>query len=104
MAEHIPLTPVESAAIAAIGHNPDKNILAIQFKSGSIRHYAGFSVEAFEAMAQAESIGQYFHTKIKNRYQVEQMTGECSKCGALGWIGETCGDCGCATYAPGVSQ
>lgn len=67
---HIELTPVESSQIAAIGHNPATNTLAIQFKGkgdkpGSIYHYDGVTAEQFEEFRGAESIGSHFYKHIK---------------------------------------
>ena len=49
----IALSPVKSSQIAAIGHDPITNTMAIQFASktgaGSVYHYEGFDVKAFDA-------------------------------------------------------
>lgn len=66
---NIALNPVESSQIEAIGHDPETNTLAIQFKSktglGSIYHYQNFSAELFRDFRGAESIGSYFGKVIK---------------------------------------
>lgn len=63
---HIELTPVESSQIAAIGHNPATNTLAIQFKGkgdkpGSIYHYDGVPIrlELHSFASVAETHGVY---------------------------------------------
>lgn len=67
----IPMQPVKSSQIAAIGHHPDTNTLAIQFapkkdgSPGSIYHYSNFDAEAFAAFKGAESIGSHFGKHIK---------------------------------------
>ena len=95
----IPLELVESSAILAIGHDAPKLILAVQFKSGAIWHYATVERFVFNELRDALSIGQYFAANIKGKYPAACMTGECAKCGARhGWIGDVCTDCGCATY------
>lgn len=47
----IAMTTVESSQIHAIGHDPQTNTLAIQFKSksgaGSVYHYQNFTPELF---------------------------------------------------------
>lgn len=67
--QDIALQPVESSQIHAIGHSPETNTLAIQFKSrggpGSVYHYANFTAEQFEAFKSAESIGSHFGANIK---------------------------------------
>lgn len=99
MAIKIELEGVESSTIGAIGYDPQRQILAIRFKSkGQIRHYAGIPPTLAEAFYTAKSRGSFFNAEIKGKYQVEPMTGDCPKCGDHGWIGETCADCGCAEY------
>jgi hypothetical protein len=62
----IPLTPVTSGKIEAIGHDPETNTLAIKFKpSGSIYHYKNFTREKFVEFATAASLGSYFYKNIK---------------------------------------
>ena len=98
-AEKIDLTPVESSVFSAIGHNSQKSILALKYRSGAIHHYAGFSTDKYIDFTSAESLGSYFTRNIKNQHQAEKMTGECPKCGAQhGWLTETCDDCGTATF------
>ena len=66
---HIPMMPVESSQIAAIGHDAATSTLAIQFKSksgpGSVYHYQNFTADLFAAFAGAESIGSHFGKHIK---------------------------------------
>jgi hypothetical protein len=63
----IPLTPVQSSQIHAIGHDPASNTMAIQFKSGKapVYHYANVDAEEFAKFSGAESIGSYFYKHIK---------------------------------------
>lgn len=99
MAVKIALEAIESSTLKAMGYDEEKQILALQFKTGSIRHYAGVPREVALELYTAGSRGQFFNAYIKGKYQVEEMTGDCAKCGAkFGWIGETCSDCGCAEY------
>lgn len=66
----ITLSPVVSSQLAAIGHCPATNRLAIQFKGkgdkpGNVYHYSDFDAAAFEAFRTAESFGSYFKKYIK---------------------------------------
>lgn len=68
---NIPLTPVTSSQIEAIGHDLETKTLAIQFKAkppypGSIYHYSNFNRDEFLKFSCAASIGQYFYAYIKN--------------------------------------
>lgn len=97
-AEKIALTPITSSNLAAIGYNPHKRILAVEFKSGAIFHFAGISETVYQQLLEAPSRGSYFHKEIRGKFQGEKMTGPCLDCGDTGWIGEQCGDCGCSPY------
>ncbi|MDY0975024.1 KTSC domain-containing protein [Massilia sp. CFBP9012] len=65
----ITVTPVESSRIVAIGHAPESNTLAIQFKrgdaAGPVYHYQNVDAEQFQQFQGAESIGSHFYKHIK---------------------------------------
>lgn len=95
----IPLEAVESSSLAAIGYEPSRETLAVQFRSGEIYHYAGVSQATALELYNAPSRGAFYARAIKGRYWGERMTGVCPTCGsAHGWIGELCSDCGCDVY------
>lgn len=94
----IPFETVESSNIAGYGYDADRQILAVQFKSGSIYHYAPFPLEAALAFGLAESKGKHYSTHIRGKVPGERMTGPCPACGHEGWIGDLCVDCGDAHY------
>lgn len=62
------LKPVTSSNIAAIGHDPDNNILHVQFKNGGTYAYHGVSAEEHDALVDADSVGSHFHQHIKAKY------------------------------------
>lgn len=63
----IPLVPVESSQIAAVGYDAALGILAVRFKhgTGAIYHYPGVSADTFGQFVTAESIGRFFTEQIK---------------------------------------
>ncbi len=65
--QHIPLTPVSSNQIAAIGYDAARSTLALTFARGpgSVYHYPNFSAESFAALKAAESKGTFFGQHIK---------------------------------------
>jgi hypothetical protein len=79
VAGHITMHRVESNQIFSIGHCPDTNTLAIQFKStkgdgASTYHYGNVTAEQFEEFRSAESIGKYFGTNFKNETEKHPFT------------------------------
>lgn len=65
----IAMHPVNSSQIAAIGHDPASETLAIQFyrngEPGNVYHYRNFTATEYAAFAGAESIGSHFYKHIK---------------------------------------
>lgn len=64
----IPLTPVKSNQVGAIGYDPETKTLAVVFSRGigSIYHYPDVEPETHAAFVAAESIGKYFGEHIKS--------------------------------------
>jgi len=63
----VPLKPVNTSNIEAIGHDPASNTLAVRFKGGSVYHYDNVPAEKHAALMAAPSIGSHFHQQIKSR-------------------------------------
>ena len=95
---------MKSGLLAAVGYNPEKQILAVEFASGAIFHYAGIPADLVQRFVEAESLGKFYTLQIRGKFQGEKMTGPCANCGAQGWVGETCTDCGTAAYIPAVRK
>lgn len=68
-ANSIPLTPIKSSQLAAIGHDAATETLAIQFltkgQPGNVYHYRNFTAAEYSAFASAESAGAHFGKHIK---------------------------------------
>lgn len=98
-AERIPLEAIESSNLAALGYNPEKRILAVQFKNGRIFHYSDCSLELMTEFYTAQSKGSYYAKNIRGKLTGALMTGTCPDCGdAEGWAGEKCDSCGVGVY------
>lgn len=70
-ASRIPLEPVKSSQITAIGHDPAAQVLAVQFApkrgqvEGPIYHFDQVDVELFDRFRNAPSLGSFFFAYIK---------------------------------------
>lgn len=73
----IPLVPVVSSQVAAIGHDAATNTLAVQFTRGPghTYHYPGVTAEQHKAFVESDSIGVHFGKHIKplpfEKYEAE---------------------------------
>jgi hypothetical protein len=60
---------VQSSALNSAGYDPTAKILELEFRdSGGIWRYFGFSGSSFKKFMGADSLGNYFVTKIKGKY------------------------------------
>ena len=68
------MTPVNSGAIRAVGHDPSNGTLMIQFASGETYHYAGVPRHVHDALLTADSPGKHFHANIRGQYPHEKKS------------------------------
>ena len=75
----IPLSPVDSSQINAIGCDATTKTLAVQFKGwggkiGATYHYANVTPAQFAAFSKAESKGKWFGANLKDAVQAHPYT------------------------------
>lgn len=65
----IPLNPVESHKIGAIGYDPETKTLAVIFAKGKgdTYHYPDVTEDEYKAFIGAESLGRHFGEHIQGR-------------------------------------
>lgn len=66
--DDIEMTRCESTLIRAHGHDPKTDTLQIEFKDGAVWRYAGVDAEKYEQLKGCDSIGKFFHTRIKTHH------------------------------------
>lgn len=64
---------VESRVFTAAAYVPEQRLLYLKFQSGYIYCYFDFPPEEHEAFLAAESKGEYFAHKIRDRFRYEQV-------------------------------
>lgn len=64
---------VDSSNIQSAGYDPDLKILQIRFNGGGLFEYEDVPKKVFKKMIDAESVGKFFHTKIKPRYNFSRV-------------------------------
>lgn len=62
------MTPVESSNIKEAGYDHDTHTLYLTFKQGATYAYASITVQEFQYLITADSVGKHFHKMgIKDR-------------------------------------
>ena len=62
----IPMAPVKSAQLGAIGYDAVSQVLAVKFaRGGAVYHYSGVKPDLHAALMAAESKGAFFTQRIK---------------------------------------
>jgi hypothetical protein len=61
--------PVTSSSLVAVGYDPARRELEVQFVSGRVYRYFGVVPQAYEAFMRAASKGRHFNEKIRDRYR-----------------------------------
>jgi hypothetical protein len=62
----IEMIPVSSSNIQSVGYDPENSVLVVQFTEGRQYEYSNVTVEVFERLATAGSIGQAFNEVIRS--------------------------------------
>lgn len=65
------MTPVQSSNITHIGHDGDA--LHVTFSSGQTYKYAGVPAETHKALLAASSVGKFFASEIRGKYEHEKV-------------------------------
>lgn len=65
---------VKSSIINSIGYDISNELLEIEFKKGDRRIYKNVPTTVHTAFIEASSIGKYFLSNIRKKYQYESST------------------------------
>lgn len=69
----INMQPIASRMAEAVGYDPDRNLLQIEFKSGSVYQYEDVDVATWTALQASDSAGRFFNGRIKGQYRSSQV-------------------------------
>ncbi|PIR86968.1 MAG: KTSC domain-containing protein [Candidatus Harrisonbacteria bacterium CG10_big_fil_rev_8_21_14_0_10_49_15] len=64
---------VKSSDIRSIGYDESLQILEVEFKRGSVYQYVNVPKHVYAALMKAPSVGSYFNTQIRDRFQSSQV-------------------------------
>jgi len=60
---------VKSSNIKEIGYETVTKTMEVVFSNGTVYRYGGVPKKSYEEMVASESVGKYFHAKIKPFYK-----------------------------------
>ncbi len=64
---------VNASNIRSVGYDPGKQLLEVEFTSGSIVQYSGVSPEVHRQFMNAPSPGSFFHDKIEEDFPAKRV-------------------------------
>ena len=64
---------VESSNLAAIGYDPETEVLRVRFKTGGEYEYADVPRETAKSFKTADSVGKFFFSEIKNEFESKKV-------------------------------
>lgn len=65
---------VNSSALQSIGYDAEKYILELEFRdNGDVWQYFNFKPAAYKKFVNAVSLGNFFATRIKGKYDEEKV-------------------------------
>jgi hypothetical protein len=67
------MMPVASSLIESVGYDEDAEKLHIKFHSGPAYSYQGVTLELYGNLLQAPSVGKFFLTRIKGKFETEKL-------------------------------
>jgi hypothetical protein len=56
---------VKSSVVSTMGHDPQANVMEVRFKGGKLYTYGGVTVDQFESIRHAESVGKALNEFLK---------------------------------------
>ncbi|MCL4466051.1 MAG: KTSC domain-containing protein [Chloroflexi bacterium] len=65
--------PVMSSDLASVGYDLRTQTLEIEFVKGGVYQYDGVSVDVYERLVTAPSVGRYFHSTVRNAYPYRRV-------------------------------
>ncbi|HWD90069.1 MAG TPA: KTSC domain-containing protein [Mucilaginibacter sp.] len=65
---------VNSTALQSVGYDPERKVLELEFRdNGAVWQYFKLPPAVYDKFIHAESLGNYFVTRIKGKYPEEQV-------------------------------
>jgi hypothetical protein len=65
--------PVNSSSLNSVGYDPKRQVLEVEFVDGDVYQYFDVPRQTYEAFLQAESMGRFMNSEIKERHLYKQV-------------------------------
>ena len=65
--------PVVSSNLVSVGYDESKEVLEVEFGGGGVYQYQAVPKQIFEEFMAAPSMGRYFYSNIRDRFQTEKV-------------------------------
>lgn len=69
----VQLQRVVSSVLSAVGYEPKRKILEVEFRSGRLYQYFDVPPNVYEQLLAAPSLGSYFNKAIRPHYRAEMV-------------------------------
>lgn len=60
--------PVQSRSLRALGYDPERQVLEVEFRSGALYRYEQVPPAVVQALLQADSLGRHFNQVFKPQH------------------------------------
>ena len=65
---------VDSSSLRSIGYDRRSQTLEVEFRNGCIYRYVGVSLELWNQLRHAESIGRFFQYHVRDRFPTSRVS------------------------------
>lgn len=65
---------VESTSLVSISYAPERSVLELEFRDGSVYSYLDVPPECVQELTAADSNGAYFNRHIRNRFRCHRVS------------------------------
>jgi hypothetical protein len=62
------MVPVASSALSAVGYDPERQVLRVEFRSRAMHEYEGVGPAKYQAVLGAPSLGRHFRKHILGQH------------------------------------
>lgn len=73
--KEIAMLPIHSTMANAVGYDPDRELLQIEFKNGSVYQYEHVDEYTWEDLISTDSPGRFYNSEIKGNYRSRRLDG-----------------------------